>query len=113
MNSFVGLGAGVASIGSDLPAPRPDGVSVLSVRHRPYSDLENTTGRKRAEMANMRELVGITDGYWYFCREERNLAAILYHLLLCRDNLQRFCDAVGYRSRLADPAVYFEYALCS
>lgn len=61
-------------------------------------------------MTNIREMIGNPSGYWSFCREERNLAAILYHLLLCGDNLEQFCRSVEYQPTLRDPAVYFEYA---
>jgi hypothetical protein len=61
-------------------------------------------------MPNIRHILDRDWAYWSFCREERNFAAVLYHLLLCGDNLQRFCDVVGYQARLSDPAVYFEYA---
>jgi hypothetical protein len=59
---------------------------------------------------NIREILDTKEAYWSFCREERNLAAILYHMLLCGDNVERFCRAVGYQPRLWDSAVYFEYA---
>jgi len=62
-------------------------------------------------VTNIRSMLGAREPYWSFCREERNLAAIFYHLLLSGDNLKRFCQAVDYRPCLSDPAVYFEYAM--
>lgn len=61
-------------------------------------------------MTDIRKMLDTGEPYWSFCREEPNLAAVLYHMLLCGDNLERFCRAVDYRPRLSDPAVYFEYA---
>ncbi len=63
-------------------------------------------------MTDLRKLSGAGTPYWTICREERNLAAILYHLLLCGENLQRFLDVVGYQAPLSstESAVYFEYA---
>jgi hypothetical protein len=61
---------------------------------------------------NLRESCGADADYWQICREERNLAAILYHLLLRPGNLQKFLDLAGYGVPLDDgqAAVYFEYA---
>lgn len=59
-----------------------------------------------------RSLLGWTDGYHAICREERNVAAIFYHLLLQGTNLRRFLDRVGSKlpMRADETAIYFEYA---
>jgi hypothetical protein len=63
-------------------------------------------------MTNLRELVGFEDRYLTINREERNLAALFHHALLCGDNLERFLTLVG----VSEPAVreraavYYEYA---
>lgn len=62
--------------------------------------------------SNLRALLGWTEPYHAICREERNVSAILYHLLLTRGNLRRFLDLVEY-SLPVEPeqtAIYFEYA---
>ena len=43
---------------------------------------------------NIREIVGKTDRYSKFVREERNLAAIFYHVLLQGDNTERFFNLI-------------------
>jgi hypothetical protein len=51
--------------------------------------------------------------YYTFNREERNLAAILYHLLLTgEENLEKFLELVGQGPewKLSDCEVYYEYA---
>jgi len=51
--------------------------------------------------------------YYTFNREERNLAAILYHLLLTGEqNLGRFLDLVDHKPEwpLSKCEVYYEYA---
>lgn len=59
-----------------------------------------------------RSLLGWTDGYHAICREERNVAAIFYHLLLKGTNLRRFLDRVDCKLpiRTDEIAIYFEYA---
>jgi len=61
---------------------------------------------------NLRTLINSPGPYHAICREERNLAAVLYHLLLVDDNLERFLKRVGYEQPLhpTERAVYFEYA---
>lgn len=61
---------------------------------------------------NARGLLRWTDGYHTICREERNVAAIFYHLLLKGSNLRRFLDLVGSSLpvRPEETAIYFEYA---
>jgi hypothetical protein len=44
---------------------------------------------------SIRAALGWDAPYSTFNREERNVAAILYHLLLTGDNLTRFCDKIG------------------
>ena len=44
---------------------------------------------------SMRDHFGISDPYHQICREERNLCALLYHLLLSsRENLIRLLELV-------------------
>jgi hypothetical protein len=44
--------------------------------------------------ASARSLLGWNEGYHAICREERNVAAIFYHLLLQGTNLRRFLGHV-------------------
>jgi len=62
--------------------------------------------------ASARSLLGWKDGYHAICREERNVAAIFYHLLLQGTNLRRFLDRVDCKLpiRTDEIAIYFEYA---
>jgi len=63
------------------------------------------------EMTDIRTVSGVTQPYYVINREERNLCAILYHLLLLPGNLARFGDLVGRPIRDEGAAeVYFEYA---
>lgn len=52
--------------------------------------------------------------YHLFCREERNLAALLYHLLLQDGGIERFMDMEAISASMPDDPkqirVYFEYA---
>ena len=50
--------------------------------------------------------------YYEFCREERNIAAILYHALLLPGNLEKFLGLIGWEhSRYCENAsIYFEYS---
>ena len=50
---------------------------------------------------NIRHLLDWTDGYHRISREERNVAAIFYHVLLLGENLQRFLDMIGCKPRWA------------
>lgn len=61
---------------------------------------------------NARALLDWKHGYHAICREERNVAAIVYHLLLHPPNLKRFLDLAGCKLALVDNemAIYFEYA---
>ena len=63
-------------------------------------------------MSNFRSEFGFDKPYWTINREERNYAALLYHVLLCHDNLQRFLDLVGYLDEVEENqvAAYVEYA---
>lgn len=60
---------------------------------------------------NARRLVGWDRGFHLLSREERNVVAILYHLLMDRSNLGRFLNALGSRLPVVDDeiAVFFEY----
>jgi len=63
-------------------------------------------------MTNARALLGWTQGYHTICREERNVAAMLYHLLMHGPNLKAFLDLAGCKLPVVDDqvGVYFEYA---
>ncbi len=57
--------------------------------------------------------MGFKESYYKINREERNLSAIFYHLLLSNDNLQKFLDLIDYRKvsvALDEIEIYFEYA---
>lgn len=63
-------------------------------------------------MDNIREFLGHHTGYHTINREERNLAAILYHVLLQGNNLITFletisCDCIVEPEQMG---IYFEYA---
>ena len=62
-------------------------------------------------MNHIHELFGIDKPYVDICREERNFAAMLYHLLLDKDRLKAFLELVGdSTSSIDDVRIYFEYA---
>lgn len=63
-------------------------------------------------MDNIRTFLKWGKGYHEFNREERNLAAILYHVLLTDDNLSRFLNTIAcdYQIVPAEAGIYFEYA---
>ena len=59
----------------------------------------------------LREQLGISDDYVRYCREERNFAAVLYHLLLDEERLGIFLELIGLSAAQArDAGIYFEYA---
>ncbi|AER57027.1 hypothetical protein DSC_11915 [Pseudoxanthomonas spadix BD-a59] len=60
---------------------------------------------------NIRALLGVDDPYVHYCREERNFAAVLYHLLLDDACLARFLALIDEDNvDASDVRVYFEYA---
>lgn len=63
-------------------------------------------------MSNIREFLGWNHGYYEINREERNFAAVLYHLLLKNDNLKTFLALMSSRLPIVDDevAIYFEYS---
>jgi len=63
-------------------------------------------------MDNLRSLIKFDSSYTDICREERNLAAIFYHLLLSKDNLRRFLDLIQCPFPIVEDefGIYFEYA---
>ncbi|MGH7294359.1 MAG: hypothetical protein ACRELB_05480 [Polyangiaceae bacterium] len=63
-------------------------------------------------MTNARALLGWNAGYHTVCREERNVVAMLYHLLMDGENLARFLDLAGCKLPVVpeEVGVYFEYA---
>lgn len=59
----------------------------------------------------LRERLGVSDDYVRYCREERNFAAVLYHLLLDEGRLGAFLELIGLpASQAAGAGIYFEYA---
>lgn len=61
---------------------------------------------------NIRNHLDFNNGYYIINREERNLAAIFYNLLLQGDNLHRFLRTISCSYEINDKemAIYFEYA---
>jgi len=62
---------------------------------------------------NIREYLGWNSGYSAINREERNLAAALYHVLLLEDNLTRFLALIECPFDVVEPeeiAIFLEYA---
>lgn len=68
-------------------------------------------GERLKNTGGLREQLGISDDYVRYCREERNFAAVLYHLLLDEQRLGIFLELIGLPAAQArDAGVYFEYA---
>lgn len=66
-----------------------------------------------AKPPHLRQLLGITEEYVSYCREERNFAAVLYHLLLDEKRLKSFLELIGQDAdavKVEDVRIYFEYA---
>jgi hypothetical protein len=61
---------------------------------------------------NIRTFLNYIDGYYKINREERNLTAILYHLLLLDDNLKLFLKKINNNIPINDSeiGIYFEYS---
>jgi hypothetical protein len=61
---------------------------------------------------NLRQLVGIEVPYFEFDREERQMAAILFHLLNHKDNAERVLHSVApeWKINPAEFGIYFEYS---
>jgi hypothetical protein len=61
---------------------------------------------------NLRTMLAFDVGYDAICREERNLAAIFYHLLLDPANLARFLELIHCDQKVSpdEMAIFFEYA---
>jgi hypothetical protein len=61
---------------------------------------------------NLRRLVRIDEPYFQFNREERHLAAILFHLLNHKDNAERVLQRAepDWKVNPAEFGVYFEYS---
>jgi hypothetical protein len=61
---------------------------------------------------NIRHQLRFKDGYFKINREERNLAAIFYHILLLGDNLKKFLNQIACKYPIVDNemGIYFEYA---
>jgi hypothetical protein len=64
------------------------------------------------DSTNIRQLANFNDSYVRINREERNLAAIFYHVLLQKNNLKQFLDYlnVDYPIVREEIGIYFEYA---
>jgi hypothetical protein len=61
-------------------------------------------------MQNLRELAG-DKPYYEINREERNVAGLLYHLLLSKDNLMTFLSDLGYNNIDCEQVeLYYEFA---
>ena len=61
----------------------------------------------------MREgIIEMEKDYYKFCREERNITAILYHALLRQANLKEFLSLINCKNigSFEDASIYFEYA---
>jgi hypothetical protein len=63
-------------------------------------------------MTNIREFIGFKNSYFAINREERNLAAIFYHTLLLKNNLQKFLNLIACDFTVDEKefGIYFEYA---
>ena len=61
---------------------------------------------------NIRKFAEITENYSKFNCEERNYAAILYHLFLQPGNLDRFLKLIGSKAEVVreEFGIYFEYS---
>ncbi|EIW19580.1 MULTISPECIES: hypothetical protein [Pelosinus] len=66
----------------------------------------------QAKGGSISELLNWHKDYCEYNREERNLAAIFYHLLLINDNLAEFLSMIDYdKPTLVDEVgIYFEYS---
>lgn len=63
-------------------------------------------------MDNLRSLLHFDENYQCINREERNLAAIFYHILLINDNMDRFLKLIDSPFPIIENefGVYYEYA---
>jgi hypothetical protein len=62
---------------------------------------------------NLRQLLGIADEpLFYFNREERHLAAVLFHILNHKDNVARVLKSTkrGWEINPEEFGIYFEYS---
>jgi hypothetical protein len=60
---------------------------------------------------NLRQGLGTDAHYVSYCREERNFAAVLYHMLLDEGRLTSFLDLIGTSAvDIQNVRIYFEYA---
>lgn len=79
------------------------GIAVLHERHQGVHRLKNDK--------NVRQQLGVSEDYVSYCGEERNFAAVLYHLLLDEKRLGAFLDLIDVSAPEGGVArVYFEYA---
>ena len=71
-----------------------------------------TVMRKCKMEKNMREYAGIIENYSHFNREERNLVAVLYYLLLKPGNMERFLELVAKSIKIVQDqfGIYVEYS---
>ena len=63
-------------------------------------------------MDNIRSYLNWIKGYYEINREERNLAAIFYHVLLLNDNLTKFLGTISCKFSIKpeEVGIYFEYS---
>jgi len=63
-------------------------------------------------MDDIREYLNWDKGYYMINREERNLAAIFYHVLLDEDNLAKFLKSIScdFPIKPDEVGIYFEYS---
>lgn len=73
--------------------------------------MNNDQGNRLGNEQKLRHRLGVTEDYVHYCREERNFAAVLYHLLLDEQRLRAFLDLIGVEAvDGSEPRAYFEYA---
>jgi hypothetical protein len=61
---------------------------------------------------NLRTILNHNEGYFKINREERNLAAIFYHVLLLGENLKMFLSTISCKFPIIEKemGIYFEYS---
>ncbi len=61
---------------------------------------------------NIRDFLHFKEDYFTICREERNIAAILYHILLLEGSMEKFLQVIAPKLIVnkQEWSIYFEYA---